>query len=348
MEDLGHEAGSLLIFTATFNERENVSALIANIWNVLPRAQVLIVDDNSPDGTGELLESIAASDSRLTVLRRPSKLGLGTAHHLAMLYAMRGGFGTLVTMDADQSHDPNDIPKLVKKLDDADFVIGSRYMPGGQSDYGGYRRLVSVGANTAARVLLGIRLHEFTTSFRAFRVERLKRVNFVKMHNFGYSFFMESVYRLHQAGLTLAEVPIYFRDRKAGVSKIPRLEIVRGIAKLLHLTLSRLLRRPMQAPSPPIEEACANCGSKYLSELFPAQLEAKNEVHRSNAFRCSSMGHASKPRVAKCLVCALCQVPRSQQPPDLRELYADVVDETYVENLPAKRKTFANAFRRRP
>src|SRR5262245_43779634 len=336
--------GRLLVFTATYNERENVEALLHGIWSVLPEAQVLIVDDSSPDGTGNLLQSIAASDARLTTVRRPAKLGLGTAHHLAMLFAIRGGFDTLVTMDADLSHDPSEIPRLIDKLADVDFVIGSRYMPGGWSDYRGYRRVVSVAANAAASFLLELPLHEFTTSFRAFRVDRLRQVNFVKMHNFGYSFFMESVYRLHQAGLSLAEVPIYFRDRTAGESKIPRLEIVRGMTKLVHLSLSKLLGRKMLPPSPPIEDACANCGSSYLSELFPARLDA--HVERSNVFRCSSMGHASKPGVAKCLVCGLSQVPRSEQPADLRELYADVIDETYLENLSAKRKTFANAFRR--
>ena len=213
--------GRLLIFTATYNEVDNVRELLNDIWAFAPDADVLIVDDNSPDGTGAVLNEIASREPRLHVGQRPDKLGLGTAHHLAMLFAMRRGYDTLITMDADHSHDPRDIPKLIGKLSVADFVIGSRYMPGGRCDYGGYRRFVSIAANTAARFLLGLSLHEFTTSFRAFRMKELAKVNFVKMHNYGYSFFMNSVYRLDQAGLRLAEVPINFRDRYAGVSKIP-------------------------------------------------------------------------------------------------------------------------------
>ena len=335
----------LLVFVATYNELENVEPLLADIWAAVPDAHVLVVDDHSPDGTGALLDRLSAADARLHVVHRPAKLGLGTAHHLGMLFAMRHGYDTLVTMDADRSHDPADIPRLVASLADADFVIGSRYMPGGACDYGGYRRFVSVAANTAARLLLGIPLHEFTTSFRAFRVDGLARVNFVKMHNQGYSFFMESVYRLHQAGLRLTEVPITFRDRYAGVSKIPRFEIVRGVAKLLHLAASKLLRRRMPPASPPIMDKCAGCGSGFLSERFPQQLAAPGEAHRSNAYRCSSMGHARKPTVALCVRCGLSQVPASERPADLEDLYADVVDDAYLENLPAKRGTFAHAYR---
>ncbi len=210
------------------------------IWNAIPDADILAVDDNSPDGTGALLDQIAAAKKQLTVLHRPKKLGLGTAHYLAMVFAVQHGYDVLVTMDADHSHDPADIPRLIGKLAEADFVIGARYVSGGGCDYRGYRKVLSVSANAAAHLLLGIRLHEFTTSYRAFRVSALARVNFEKMHNQGYSFFMESVYRFHQSGLKLAEIPIYFHYRKAGSSKIPRLEIIRGMAKLLHLSIERI------------------------------------------------------------------------------------------------------------
>lgn len=336
-----------LVFMATYNEVDNVEAILGEILEVDPTAHVLIVDDNSPDGTGALLDRMASADSRLKVVHRPAKLGLGTAHHLGMLFAIRQGYDTLVTMDADHSHDPRDIPRLVEKLAEADFVIGSRYMPGGACDYGGYRRFVSIAANSAARLLLiGIPLHEFTTSFRAFRVSQLARVNFVKMHNQGYSFFMESVYRFHQAGLRLSEVPINFRDRYAGESKIPRFEIVRGIGKLLHLTMSKLLRRRMPDPCAPLGDRCANCGSDFLSQRFPRRLEEGSAGDRSSAFRCSSMAHRRKPTVALCVQCGLSQVPCSEQAPDLELLYADVVDQAYLDNLPAKRKTFAHAYER--
>jgi 2-polyprenyl-3-methyl-5-hydroxy-6-metoxy-1,4-benzoquinol methylase len=218
-------------------------------------------------------------------------------------------------------------------------------MHGGGCDYGGYRRFLSVSANTAARLLLGIRLHEFTTSYRAFRVSALAKVNFVKMHNHGYSFFMESVYRLNQAGLKLAEIPIYFRYRNAGSSKIPRLEIIRGMAKLLHLVVSRILHKKMLAASPMIKDVCANCHSSFISERYPRQLESTQNSNHSNVFRCSSMSHTSKPCVAKCLQCGLMQVPASDFPKDLENLYADVVDQDYLNNLHAKKKTFARAYK---
>lgn len=335
-----------LVFTATYNELDNIQSLLDEIWDEIPDADILVVDDNSPDGTGTLLNQIAAVKENLKVLHRPQKLGLGTAHHLAMIFAIKHGYDVLVTMDADHSHDPADMTNLIGKLSEADFVVGSRYMPGGGCDYGGYRKFLSVSANRAARLLLGIRLHEFTTSYRAFRVSALAKVNFVKMHNHGYSFFMESVYRLNQAGLKLAEIPIYFHYRNAGSSKIPRLEIIRGMAKLLHLWSSNTFHKRMPAASPMIEDVCANCLSSFISERYQRQLEAIQDLNHSNTFRCSSMAHTSKPCVAKCLQCGLMQVPKSDHPKDLEGLYADVVDKDYLNNLHAKKKTFARAYKR--
>lgn len=334
-----------LVFTATYNEKGNVSPLLQRLCAVAPLAEVLIVDDDSPDGTGRLLDELAASNPRLTVVHRQGKLGLGSAHQLAMIYAMQHRYDTLVTMDADLSHNPADIPHLLSGLETADFVAGSRYMPGGSCDYRGYRRFVSIAANLAARVLLRLPLHEFTTSFRAFRVEALARINFAKLRNQGYSFFMESIYRLHQAGLRLAEVPIQFGDRHAGDSKIPRFEIVRGVLKLIHLSASRLLGRRMPPPQIVTDEHCVNCKSPYLAERHARQVRAP-ETERSSAFRCSSMAHASKPRVVRCLQCGLLQVPASEHPPELDALYAEVVDDDYLQNITSKKKTFARAFAR--
>lgn len=342
----GNRSGRVLIFSATYNEVQNVAQLLHDIWAVEPAADILIVDDASPDGTGELLAKIASTEPRLRVVHRPGKLGLGTAHHLAMLFAMRGEYDVLITMDADHSHDPACIPRLIEKLSDADFVIGSRYMPGGSCDYTGYRRMVSKAANSAARLLLRVPVHEFTTSFRAFRVDRLSDVNFVKMHNQGYSFFMESVYRLHQAGLRIAEIPINFRDRYAGDSKIPRYEIFRGVFKLGHLAASKLLGRTVPSQSEGIRDTCVVCGSEFLSELFPRQTHGAELSEPSSAFRCSSMTHARKPRVVKCLRCGLAQVPTSEHPANLEDLYADVVDRDYLQNLNAKKRTFSNAYAR--
>ena len=336
----------LLVFTATYNEKDNISLFLERVWSAVPSADVLVVDDNSPDGTGVLLNEIAQEDLRLKVIHRPGKLGLGTAHHLGMLFAMRNGYSSLITMDADLSHDPSDIPGLLKKLTVFDFVIGSRYMRGGSCDYKGYRRNISLSANFAARKLLGIPLHEFTTSFRAFQVSKLMQVDFAKLHNNGYSFFMESVYRFSQAGLSLSECPINFKDRYAGTSKIPTFEIFRGIGKLLQLTISRVLKREMMDSSAVILDSCGNCRGAYLSTRFPPQMDSPGSLQRADDFRCSSMAHARKPRVAICMECGLAQIPRSEQAQDLGSLYADVVDETYLADLKVKRSTFSNTFKR--
>jgi glycosyltransferase involved in cell wall biosynthesis/2-polyprenyl-3-methyl-5-hydroxy-6-metoxy-1,4-benzoquinol methylase len=332
----------ILVFAATYNEKGNVMPLLERIFAAVPEADVLIVDDGSPDGTGQYVDQLAQSDPRIAVIHRPNKLGLGTAHQLAMLYALKKGYTTLVTMDADLSHDPAAIPSLLAKLEEAHFVTGSRYMPGGACDYRGYRRFVSVAANVGARMLLGLQLHEFTTSFRAFRVDALAKVNFIKLRNQGYGFFMEAVYRLHQAGLRLAEVPIHFGDRYAGDSKIPRFEILRGMLQLLHLSTSRLLGRTMPERRHPVGDRCAYCGAGFLIDRF-ARTAYGGKGEWTNAFRCSSMMHKDKPRVVKCLVCGLVQVPRSEQPGDLEDAYANVVDSDYLQNMPSKRRTFARA-----
>lgn len=232
-----------LIFTATYNEGGNIVPLCAAILGLDPGYDLLVVDDNSPDGTGRRLDELAAVHSRLKVVHRPGKMGLGSAHELAMEYAEQQHYAALVTMDADFSHDPNDIPRLLKALDGKDFVTGSRYMKGGSCNYTGYRRVISIWANWWARRLLGISLHEMTTSFRAFDVDFLRRVDLGKIKSNGYSFFMEIVFRLSRVGARMAEVPICFADRRAGASKIPPFEIFNGLRHLLYLTCLRLTWR---------------------------------------------------------------------------------------------------------
>jgi len=229
-----------LIFTATYNEGENIVPLCVAILGLDPGYEMLVVDDNSPDGTGRLLDELAAAHSRLKVVHRPGKMGLGSAHELAMEYAKQQHYAALVTMDADFSHDPNDIPRLLKALDGVDFVTGSRYMKGGSCNYTGYRRVISIWANWWARRLLGIPLHEMTTSFRAFDIDFLRRVDLGQIKSNGYSFFMEIVFRLTRVGGRRTEVPICFADRRAGASKIPPFEIFNGLRHLLYLTSLRL------------------------------------------------------------------------------------------------------------
>lgn len=233
--------GKTLIFTATYNEGENITPLCNRILSLDPGYDMLVVDDNSPDGTGKILDDLATRMPRLSVIHRPGKMGLGSAHELAMEYAEEKQYEMLVTMDADFSHNPDDIPRLLGAMDGVDFVTGSRYMEGGSCNYTGYRLVVSICANWWARRLLGIRLHEMTTSFRVFRVDFLRRVDLGAIKSNGYSFFMEMVFRLSRVGARMAEVPICFSDRRAGASKIPPFEIFNGLRHLLYLTWLRLV-----------------------------------------------------------------------------------------------------------
>ncbi len=335
-------ADRILIFTATLNERDNIFEFCKAIFAASPQSDLLIVDDNSPDGTGHLLRRMQETEPRLKVIHRPQKLGLGTAHKLAMVYAIKNGYDTLITMDADWSHAPEDIPRLIKRLETADFVIGSRYIKGGTCDYVGYRRNISILANLAARFLLRVPTYEFTTSFRAFRIPFLKKIGYGRLRSRGYSFFMEVVYRVHEHGGRIGEIPIHFADRKAGTSKIPKYEIFKSMYRLLFLTFSRFF------PPAPVGKGtdlgnlkCYLCASPNLVELHPKKQSA---VHSdSKAYRCTSMEHHSQPQVVSCLECGLDFVPDRDS---LHELYSDVVDEQYLEFKDARYKTFENVFNR--
>jgi dolichol-phosphate mannosyltransferase len=240
-----------LVFTATYNESANITSLCERILGLNPSYEMLVIDDNSPDGTGAILNKLAANSTRLKVIHRACKLGVGSAHELAMEYAENNDYDVLVTMDADFSHNPDDIPRLLEALADVDFVTGSRYMLGGACNYSGYRRIVSIWANRWARRLLGIPLHEMTTSFRAFRVDFLRRVDLGAIKSNGYSFFMEIVFRLSRVGARMSEVPITFADRQMGASKIPPFEIFSGLRHLLYLFLLRLAQKRKTAQGQP-------------------------------------------------------------------------------------------------
>jgi dolichol-phosphate mannosyltransferase len=250
-----------LIFFATYNEAGNVAGLIEKVLAQAPGADVVVVDDNSPDGTANVIREMGLEN--VTVLVRKGKLGLGTAHLLAFCYAAAHGYDALVTMDADGSHDPVHLPALIAQLPAGrDFAIGSRYMPGGACDYAGYRLRVSQAANIAARLLLSIRLTEFTTSYRAFRVEKLRLLDFSELLVGGYSFFLTTVVEGARRGWALGEVPIHFRERGYGTSKIPPFEIFRGMANLLRLSVKKVFSgRPAAAVFVPA--ACTACHTSY-------------------------------------------------------------------------------------
>jgi dolichol-phosphate mannosyltransferase len=335
-----------LVFTATYNERENLPVFLDRVFALDPSFEVLVVDDNSPDGTGQLLDSIATANPRLRVLHRLTKLGLGTAHQLGMIYAERNGYDRLITMDADLSHNPDEISSLLAALGNADFVIGSRYAPGGSSDYRGQRRFLSVMANTLARLLLRLPYYEYTTSFRAFRVEMLRSHRCSKLKSDSYSFFMETVYRLSCAGFRVVEVPINFHDRVAGTSKLPKLAMLNGMAKLGRLAFSAWFGSCISTPAVAVSGTCYNCSSPYLIELYASSRAAGSVADSADLFCCTSMSHAIKPRVIRCLCCGLMYVPEGDRPANIESLYAEAEDPLYLENREAREVNFARTFDR--
>ncbi|MCG9874632.1 MAG: polyprenol monophosphomannose synthase [Leptospiraceae bacterium] len=229
-----------LIFTATYNEIGNIQRLITEIFKVVPTSDILVIDDNSPDGTGQLLDSLSDKLKNLKVIHRSGKLGLGTAHIEAMKYAVDKNYDLLITMDADFSHDPKYLNEMMKLSELNDFVIGSRYIKGGGLGYGFIRTAISIIANFLARLLLSIKLKECTTSFRAFKKDLLIKILEQKVSSTGYSFFFEIVYIVSRLTNKLTEFPIYFADRVDGVSKISKQEIIRGVITLGKLFLQRI------------------------------------------------------------------------------------------------------------
>jgi dolichol-phosphate mannosyltransferase len=329
-----------LIFTATLNEKDNIDLLSRKILSLSDGYDMLVVDDNSADGTGQLLDRLSEEIPRLYVIHRPRKLGLGTAHKLAILYAIKNGYKTLVTMDADLSHNPDDIPRLLEELENNDFVTGSRYMPGGSCEYVGSRKIISKIANFLVRFLLGIKLHECTTSFRAFSVKMLSDVASNKIHSEGYSFFFESLFMYHRLGYKCSEIPIHFKDRATGKSKISKTEVIKSIYNLLFLFISRILGKSIYV-APHIESLilCYNCKSPYLLERF-AEKTAK--VINEDTYKCTSMNHKSNPQVYSCLECGLHFASNITK--NLTEYYSGVIDLEYLKHKPARVKTFNENF----
>ncbi len=238
-----NEAGEgrrALVVLATYNERLNIDRLLDPILALPSRCDVLVVDDNSPDGTGAHVQGRAAAEPRIKLLSRAGRGGVGSAHREGWRFARRAGYARIVTMDADLSHDPSDIPRFLAALDaGADVALGSRFVAGGKLDYTGWRRFLSLHGNRLARKALGLPISEYTTSFRAARLDRVPPGLIESIPNDGYSFFLTAAVRLVRQRLRIAEIPIHFHERETGVSKMPRLEILRGMANLIYHIVHR-------------------------------------------------------------------------------------------------------------
>jgi dolichol-phosphate mannosyltransferase len=230
------------VTVATNNELENLPALVDAIFAVAPQADLLVIDDNSPDGTGRWGDERAESDRRVHCLHRAGKLGLGTATIAGMRYAIERGYDLVLNLDADFSHHPRYIPDLLAAMDKADVTIGSRYVAGGGvKDWPLQRRLMSWGVNTYARVLLGLGPRDCSGAFRCYRVSLLAQLDFDAIRSRGYSFQEEILWRLKRVGARMVEVPILFADREKGVSKINRGEAVSALRILFRLGVKNWL-----------------------------------------------------------------------------------------------------------
>jgi dolichol-phosphate mannosyltransferase len=240
--------GRVAVVIPTYNERENVEQIITRVRTAVADADVLVVDDNSPDGTGEIADKIAVTDEHVHVLHRSGKAGLGAAYIAGFDWALQRDYGTLVEMDADGSHDPDELPRLLDALQTADAVIGSRWVRGGHvRNWPKSREILSRGGNIYARVMLGVDVHDATGGYRAYRAGTLRVIKVDQVVSQGYCFQIDLTLRAVQAGLTVTEVPITFTERERGASKMSRAIVVEALWRVTQWGFaSRVLRRKHQ------------------------------------------------------------------------------------------------------
>jgi dolichol-phosphate mannosyltransferase len=228
-----------LVALATYNEIENLPGLVDQILSTLPMADVLVVDDNSPDGTGKWCETRSANEPRLRCLHRPAKQGLGSATIAAAQYAIRENYDLFVTLDADWSHDPQHLPALIHATAHADVAIGSRYVAGGTIDGWPLRRsIASRGINRLSRLLLRLPVRDLSGAFRAYRVAKLRELDLACIRATGYAYLEEILWHLARARATFAEIPITFHQRRAGSSKINAREAMAKLSTLMRLAFA--------------------------------------------------------------------------------------------------------------
>lgn len=229
-----------LITLCTYNERENVATLVPALRTLCPSADVLVVDDNSPDGTAEEVRTLAAADPQVHLLLRMQKAGLGAATVAGFQWGMERGYEVLVNLDADWSHPPDVVPRLVQALSDADVAIASRYVPGGGiQGWTWVRHFMSRGINWYTRVLLRLTPRDCSGAFRAYRVEKLRLIDWGRFRSRGYAFQEEMLFRCRAVGCRFVEVPFTFVDRRVGQSKINYREIVRALWDIACLSVER-------------------------------------------------------------------------------------------------------------
>jgi dolichol-phosphate mannosyltransferase len=228
-----------IVVIPTFNERENLGPLVASILALEPPLDILVVDDNSPDGTGDLADEMARADQRVHVLHRPSKQGLGPAYRDGFRFALANGFSHVVEMDADGSHRPEDLPRLLSASASADLVIGSRNVAGGRAEnWSWIRHVVSKGGSLYTRLVLGLPIRDCTSGFKCFRATVLESIPLGQVTANGYGFQVEMNWLTHRFGFRIAEVPIVFPNRRRGTSKMSMRIVAEALLLVLRLRLS--------------------------------------------------------------------------------------------------------------
>ncbi|WP_199442065.1 polyprenol monophosphomannose synthase [Umezawaea beigongshangensis] len=215
------ELGPVLVVIPTYNERDNIGTIVKRLHVALPDVHALVVDDGSPDGTGDVADEMAAADERVHVMHRTEKAGLGAAYVAGFGWALERGYGVVVEMDADGSHAPEDLPRMLDALNDAELVLGSRYVPGGSVvNWPVHRQLISRVGNLYSRLALGAREKDITGGFRAFRADVLRELNLHTVASQGYCFQIDLAWRVIELGHRVVEVPITFTEREIGQSKM--------------------------------------------------------------------------------------------------------------------------------
>ena len=225
--------GPVAVIIPTYNERDNLEPIVGRVRAAVPEADILVVDDGSPDGTGEIADKLAASDGRVHVLHRQSKAGLGAAYIAGFGWGLEHGYGVLVEMDADGSHDPAQLPRLLSALEGADLVIGSRYVPEGVTvNWPRSREILSRGANIYVRMMLRLGVHDATGGYRAYRASTLRAIGLEEVESQGYCFQIDLTLRTKETGGTITEVPITFTERARGASKMSRAVIAEALLRV--------------------------------------------------------------------------------------------------------------------
>ena len=225
----------ILIFSATYNESKNITLFLKSIDELNLDADLLIVDDNSPDKTWLIIQDYCKNKKNIHLVIRDKKRGLDTAHKLAYEYSINNNYEFLITIDADLTHDEKKIPEFINELEKNPFVLGSRFVSGGSLDTTGWRRALSIFGNKFIKTMFGIESNEFTTAFRGYNLKKLKGFDLRDVKSKGYSFFMESIFLINKKNIPIKEIPIHARLRHKGKSKIERIEIFRTLINVLKL-----------------------------------------------------------------------------------------------------------------